>query len=69
MIEERRIKLEYYFHIIVNDPFTRGYSEIKKLINKIKYNSQRTHRYTSPPGRQGLTSTTRSHSESKLSKL
>ena len=36
MIEQRRAKLESYFQIVLNDPFTRGYSAIKKMIRIFK---------------------------------
>lgn len=68
MIEERRIRLESYFHIVINDPFTRGYTEIKKLIHKIKHGSHMRHRFSSPPSRVGKSTSTRSHSLSKVSK-
>ncbi len=43
------MKLQYYFQIVVNDPFTRGYTEIKKFIKKIKYSHYKAHRFSSPP--------------------
>lgn len=68
MIEERKMKLEYYFQIVLNDPSTRGYKEIKKFIKRIKQNSRNSRRFSSPPGKSIFNETTRSHSVSKTKK-
>ena len=52
----------------MNDPFTRGYTEIKKLIHKIKHGSWQAHRFSSPPSRVDKSVSTRSHSLSKVSR-
>ena len=36
LIEERKTKLENYFGIVVNDPFTRGHTSMKKFIRLCK---------------------------------
>ena len=41
MIEERRETLQQFFSIVVNDPFTRGYKDVKKFIRICKLGNQR----------------------------
>ncbi len=69
MIEGRKVKLEYYFQIILNDPCTRGYSEIKKLIKLMRHTSRNSHRFSSPPGKSIPTETTKSRSLSKIKRV
>jgi hypothetical protein len=38
LIEKRRAGLEAYFSHIVNDPFLRGYREVKRIITMCKKN-------------------------------
>lgn len=37
MIEDRKNKLEVFFNIVVNDPFTRGSECMKKFIRICKF--------------------------------
>jgi hypothetical protein len=36
MIEKRRMKLEAYFSHVINDPYLRGYPEVKQIIRMCK---------------------------------
>jgi hypothetical protein len=36
MIEKRRLGLEAYFSHVINDPYLRGYPEVKKIIYMCK---------------------------------
>ena len=36
MIEERKLILEQYFNVVINDPFSRGYKDVKKFIRVCK---------------------------------
>lgn len=39
LIEKRRIGLENYFSHVINDPYLRGYPEVKKIIYMCKKDS------------------------------